>query len=143
MVDSSNSDRWINALGRLALNCGAIEHLSIIWLADLVGPAEADQLRKSRFAVRRNIILKELCRSTIINPAKRESAVDVWKSTKEPFRVRNIVLHGGVLQKADGRTYFYKLKESTTTTQHLLFIEKVEQEVHRTSEILKAVAKRD
>jgi hypothetical protein len=130
-VVGENRRRWVLALGHLALNCGAVEQMTINWLAALEGNVAADRARCCKYTTRRKRVL-HLIEQLSLPQEIRSNALEAWEMTVEPFRVRNIVLHGGVVKTKlkNGRSVvaFRKLRESSAKALVILFVEKVELE---------------
>lgn len=119
---------WIQPLGLLAMNCGSIEQLTIDWRLTLDGVAAADKSRSAFFGTRKKQLCESIRKSPLPDLLKSES-LRVWEATREPFRVRNIVLHGGVarfkLKDGTEAIGFAKLQDSVYGDEHVLFLWKV------------------
>lgn len=85
---------FVEQIGRLIVNCGAIELLSILWLSELATDQTLVDVAIELPFRRRVELVIELIPRTGLAPDVQAEAVDAWQAAIKHAETRNVIAHG-------------------------------------------------
>ena len=136
-TSKKRSDKFTSAVGKLLVNCGQLEALSVSWLMELgknrLSKDQIDGLRMRKFKVRKDKILT-LIRQYIPDRILKAKLKEVWSKTEDVMNFRNSIAHAPLLEIKGRKKVFYDQQSRTKVT-----IQNINPMIDQCSEIINEI----
>ena len=113
------ADKFTSAVGKLMVNCGLLETLSVSWLKELgenrLSEEEINCFKKKTFKSRKDKLLG-LVRIRISDRKFQKNLKSTWTKTEDVMTFRNSIAHASLVEVPGKKKVFYDQKNNRKVT---------------------------